>query len=141
MVPVVNGHHAQIMKGVLEMCLLAIIVEETSYGYGMVQRLNESGWVIANEGSIYPVLKRLKTQGFIDSELVDSSSGPARKYYSSTDQGREMLQYWMADWHSVRDGVDAVLSASTNSAKKTAKNKAKKSSVKHTKSKRKGVKQ
>lgn len=116
------------------MCLLAIITEEASYGYGMVQRLNQSGWVIANEGSIYPVLKRLKKQGFIDSELVDSNSGPARKYYSTTDEGREMLEFWIADWQSVRDGVDAVLnaadSATARAPKKARKNKTKKPSVK-----------
>ncbi len=109
MVPVGEGHHTQIVKGLLDMCLLSIIVKEPSYGYGMVQRLNEYGWVIANENSFYPVLKRLQKQGLIESELVPSSSGPARKYYSATAEGKEMLELWASDWHSVRDGVDAVL--------------------------------
>jgi PadR family transcriptional regulator PadR len=103
-------HHTQIMKGVLDMCLLATIVEDPAYGYGMVQKLNGRGWVIAQEGSIYPVLKRLEKAGFITSELVASSSGPARKYYSATAAGVELLELWAADWRSVRDGVDAVLS-------------------------------
>ena len=113
-----DGHHAQIMKGVLDMCLLATIVDAPNYGYGMVQNLNERGWVIAHERSIYPVLKRLQNNGYIESELVASSSGPARKYYSATDQGEEVLRFWEADWRNVRDGVDAVL----GSAKKSANN-------------------
>lgn len=104
-----DRHHTQIMKGVLDMCLLSTIVEEPAYGYGMVQKLNGRGWVIAQEGSIYPVLKRLEKAGFITSELVASPSGPARKYYSATTTGVEILELWAADWRSVRDGVDAVL--------------------------------
>lgn len=108
-----DGHHAQIMKGVLDMCLLATITEAPNYGYGMVQSLNERGWVIAHERSIYPVLKRLQNNGYIESELVASTSGPARKYYSSTKDGEEILRFWEADWRNVRDGVDAVLTSST----------------------------
>ncbi len=129
-----DGHHAQIMKGVLDMCLLATIVEAPNYGYGMVQNLNQRGWVITHERSIYPVLKRLEKNDFIESELVASSSGPARKYYSATDDGREILRFWEADWRNVRDGVDAVLDGPGKpkkiQAKKAIKQPAKKSAKK-----------
>lgn len=126
MVPVGEGHHTQIVKGLLDMCLLSVIVEEPSYGYGMVQRLNDYGWVITNENSFYPVLKRLQKQGLIESELVPSTSGPARKYYSATTAGNEMLDLWVTDWRSVRDGVDAVLDGRKPEKKKSKKsNKAK----------------
>lgn len=130
MVPVGEGHHTQIVKGLLDMCLLSVIVEEPSYGYGMVQRLNDYGWVITNENSFYPVLKRLQKQGLIESELVPSTSGPARKYYSATAAGKEMLDLWVTDWRSVRDGVDAVLDQHkppVKKSKKTDKGKGKKS--------------
>ncbi len=128
MVPVGEGHHTQIVKGLLDMCLLSVIVEEPSYGYGMVQRLNDYGWVITNENSFYPVLKRLQKQGLIESELVASSSGPARKYYSATPAGKETLDLWVTDWRSVRDGVDAVLDHrhSATKSKKSNKGKGKK---------------
>lgn len=109
MVSSVEVHHSQILKGVLDMCVLASIVEEPSYGYALVQKLNDRGVAVPNEGSIYLVLKRLQINGRIEGELVASESGPARKVYHATDTGRDVLAAWTADWQAVRDGVDAVL--------------------------------
>jgi PadR family transcriptional regulator PadR len=109
MVSSVEVHHSQILKGVLDMCVLASIIDEPTYGYALVQKLNERGLALPNEGSIYLVLKRLKNNGRIIDELVASDSGPARKVYHATDAGRDVLEAWTADWHAVRDGVDAVL--------------------------------
>ena len=91
------------------MCVLASIVEEPNYGYALVQKLNEKGLMVPGEGSIYLVLKRLKDRGRITDELVASDSGPARKVYHATEDGKDVLQAWMADWGAVRDGVEAVL--------------------------------
>lgn len=109
MVSSVEVHHSQILKGVLDMCVLASIIEQPDYGYALVPKLNERGLAVHNEGSIYLVLKRLKADGRIEDELVASDSGPARKVYHATDAGRDVLAAWMADWQAVRDGVDAVL--------------------------------
>ncbi|MGI9599248.1 MAG: PadR family transcriptional regulator [Acidimicrobiales bacterium] len=109
MVSRVELHHSQILKGVLDMCVLASIIEEPSYGYALVQKLNERGLTVPNEGSIYVVLKRLEQRGRIEGELVASDTGPARKVYRATESGRDVLAAWMADWQAVRDGVDAVL--------------------------------
>lgn len=103
-------HHAQIMKGALDMCLLATIARQPSYGYGLVKLLDEQGLPVTNESTIYPVLKRLKTRGLIESYLEPSTEGPARKYYRTTSDGTETLTEWVADWRTVRDGVDSVLS-------------------------------
>ena len=111
MVSSVEAHHSQILKGVLDMCVLASIVDEPSYGYALVEKLNERGLTVPNEGSIYLVLKRLKENGTVQDELVASDSGPARKMYHATETGRDVLTAWMADWHAVRDGVEAVLDA------------------------------
>lgn len=105
----VELHHSQILKGVLDICVLASIVEEPDYGYALVQKLNKQGLALPNEGSIYLVLKRLKANGRIEAQLVASDSGPARKVYHATDAGRDVLEAWTADWHAVRDGVEAVL--------------------------------
>ena len=91
------------------MCLLSIIEEETSYGYEMVSKLRERGLDLASEGSIYPLLSRLQKQGMIEGYLVQSSAGPARKYYRMSDEGRETLDAWKRDWQAFRASIDAVL--------------------------------
>ena len=91
------------------MCLLSIIEEETSYGYEMVSKLRERGLDLASEGSIYPLLSRLQKQGMIEGYLVQSSAGPARKYYRMSDEGRETLDAWRREWQEFRASVDAVL--------------------------------
>ena len=109
MVSSVELHHSQILKGVLDMCVLASIVEEPTYGYALVQKLNHKGLAVPSEGSIYLVLKRLKENGRITDELVASDSGPARKVYHATEAGKDVLMAWTADWQAVREGVEAVL--------------------------------
>ena len=104
-----QGHKSQLLHGVLDMCLLSIIDEEASYGYEMVRKLRERGLDLASEGSIYPLLSRLQKQGIIEGYLVQSSEGPARKYYRMSDEGREVLGQWLNDWSQFRISVDAVL--------------------------------
>ncbi|NND04345.1 MAG: PadR family transcriptional regulator [Acidimicrobiia bacterium] len=103
------GHHSQLLKGLLDMCLLSVISTGPSYGYEMVRQLNDRGLEIAGETSIYPVLRRLKNQNLVESYLEDSPSGPARKYYRITPAGRKLLTDWADDWQTVRNGVDDVL--------------------------------
>jgi PadR family transcriptional regulator PadR len=99
----------QLLHGVLDMCLLSIIDEETSYGYEMVHKLRDRGLDLASEGSIYPLLSRLQKQGMIEGYLVQSSEGPARKYYRMSAKGRRTLVLWRDDWHRFRDAVDTVI--------------------------------
>ncbi len=91
------------------MCLLSIIKEEASYGYEMVSKLRERGLDLASEGSIYPLLSRLQKQGMIEGYLVQSSEGPARKYYRMSEKGRDVLEQWTDEWSVFRTSVDAVL--------------------------------
>jgi len=95
------------------MCLLSIIEEEASYGYEMVSKLRERGLDLASEGSIYPLLSRLQKQGLIEGYLVQSSEGPARKYYRMSDEGRETLEQWQLVWRDFSRSVDAVLGDGT----------------------------
>ena len=104
-----QGHSTQLLHGVLDMCLLSLIEEEASYGYEMVSKLRDRGLDLASEGSIYPLLSRLQKQGMIEGYLVQSSEGPARKYYRMSDQGKETLTQWREEWHDFRDSVDEVL--------------------------------
>lgn len=105
-----QDRRTQLLHGVLDMCLMSIIEEEASYGYEMVRKLRSRGLDLASEGSIYPLLSRLQKSGMIESYLVQSSEGPARKYYRMTGDGRSALRHWQEDWAGFRDSVDSVLS-------------------------------
>lgn len=104
-----TDRHTQLLKGVLDMCLLSIISEEPSYGYEMVAKLSRRGLDLVSEGAIYPVLSRLQKHAFVEGYLVESSEGPARKYYRVTAQGREVLGAWREEWRHLVAGVDEVL--------------------------------
>jgi PadR family transcriptional regulator PadR len=99
----------QLLHGVLDMCLMSIIAEEPSYGYEMVRKLRRRGLDLASDGSIYPLLSRLQKQGLVEGYLVQSSEGPARKYYRVTEKGNTALSRWQTEWTGFRDSVDAVL--------------------------------
>ena len=111
MVPRSTGQDraTQLLHGVLDMCLMSVIDEEPSYGYEMVNKLRNKGLNLASEGSIYPLLSRLQKQGMIESYLVQSSEGPARKYYRMSARGRVALDQWRHDWREFSDSVDGVL--------------------------------
>ncbi len=102
-------HSSQLLKGVLDMCLLALIGEEPSYGYEMVSKLQDRGLELVSEGSIYPLLSRLQKKGLIDGYFVESSGGPPRKYYRIAAEGKKQLTDWAREWARVSTGVEAVL--------------------------------
>ena len=91
------------------MCLLALIAEESSYGYEMASKWQARGLELVSEGSIYPLLSRLQKRGYIDSYLVESPGGPPRKYYRIEPSGTERLRHWAGEWSQVSDGVGEVL--------------------------------
>jgi PadR family transcriptional regulator PadR len=91
------------------MCLMSVIAEEPSYGYEMVRKLRERGLELSSDGSIYPLLSRLQKRGLVEGYLVQSSAGPARKYYRITTKGRTSLEHWLEEWKGFRDSVDSVL--------------------------------
>lgn len=103
-------HRSQLLKGVLDMCLLAIINEEPSYGYEMADKLSQRGLHLSSEGSIYPTLSRMQRSSLIESYFVEADgSGPPRKYYRIAPEGARRLAEWGDEWLSLRDGVDNVL--------------------------------
>ena len=82
----------QVRKGVLELCILEALGGGERYGYELVKRLVAVPGVQVAEGSIYPLLSRLKKQGFVETRLVESPEGPARKYYALTAEGRRQAE-------------------------------------------------
>jgi len=85
------GHDAQMLKGVLGLLLLRLLAAREDYGYSLVLRLQEHGFAGLAEGTVYPALTRLESQGLLAARLVRSTAGPARKYYAPTDAGRAEL--------------------------------------------------
>ena len=88
--------NTQFRKGVIEMCILALIDRRDMYGYEIVQSI--ARYTEIGEGTVYPILRRLTSENYFRTYLRESSSGPARKYYAITDQGREFLQALKKDW-------------------------------------------
>ena len=92
------------------MCLLALIAEEPSYGYEMVDKLGKKNLALVSEGSIYPLLSRLQRQGLVEGYLVESTGGgPPRKYYRIQDEGKQRLDEWASEWKQLASGVANVL--------------------------------
>jgi PadR family transcriptional regulator PadR len=104
-----DGRSTQLLRGVLDLCLLAVMDEGPTYGYEMTKRLRERGLGIVGEGSIYPLLARLEREGLVQTERVASNGGPPRKYYRPSPEGRRALAAGIAEWRAARDALDAVL--------------------------------
>lgn len=100
------------MRGVLDMCVLAVLDVEPLHAYGVVSRLREHGFVNAGYGTIYPLVTRLKKQGLVEEQDVPGTSGPARKVLSINPSGRAALHAWTEQWDRTSRSVAAVLAAS-----------------------------
>ena len=98
----------QMRKGLLELSVLAALKGNRLYGYDIVKRLSGVGGLVMSEGTIYPILSRFKKEGLVETALVESTEGPARKYYLLTVKGRRMLADMLGAWAEVRDGIDHV---------------------------------
>jgi PadR family transcriptional regulator PadR len=103
------GRQTQLLRGVLDLCLLAVIDEGPAYGYEMTKRLRARGLANVGEGSIYPLLGRLERDGLVDTYRSASNGGPPRKYYRLSAQGQQVLATGVSEWRGARDAVDAVL--------------------------------
>jgi PadR family transcriptional regulator PadR len=100
---------AQMRKGALEYCVMALVRDQERYGFELVQKLSEHSGIVTTEGTIYPLLSRLRKDGRVATTWRESDSGPPRRYYSLTDAGRAALATFAAEWTRFRDSVDDVL--------------------------------
>jgi len=105
----IEHRRSQLLRGVLDLCLLAVIEEEPAYGYEMMKRLRSRGLSIVGEGSIYPLLGRLERDGLVRTHRAPSEGGPPRKYYRASPEGQRALAEGVAEWRAVREAVDHVL--------------------------------
>lgn len=97
----------QFKKGVLELCVLALLAQRDYYGYELVHRISEN--IELAEGTIYPLLRRLTREGYFETYLQESAEGPPRKYYRLTGKGREYGRSLRAEWLRFVGGVNRIL--------------------------------
>lgn len=97
----------QFKKGVLELCVLSLLEKRDFYGYELVEKISE--FINISEGTIYPLLRRFRTEGYVRTYLEESQEGPPRKYYELTEKGKEVFQELEIEWESFVDGVNNIL--------------------------------
>ena len=100
----------QLLKGVLDLAVLAVIEGEDGYGYDVLRRLRDGGLQEVGDASVYGTLRRLYAAGALTSYVVPSESGPHRKYYGITPSGRAQLSTQTKDWETFAATVTALLS-------------------------------
>lgn len=99
----------QLLKGVLDVAVLAVVRDADGYGYDVVRRLRESGLDDVGDASVYGTLRRLFRAGALTSYVVPSDTGPHRKYYGLNETGRAMLEQQTKDWASFSDTMSLLL--------------------------------
>ncbi|HYE43401.1 MAG TPA: PadR family transcriptional regulator [Caulobacteraceae bacterium] len=97
----------QLKKGVLGLCVLALLSRGDSYAYEIASRLSDA--IDMGEGTIYPLMRRMQSEGLVETYLVESPAGPSRKYYRLTPAGQDALTVQRADWRTFADAVEAIL--------------------------------
>ncbi|MEV4686674.1 PadR family transcriptional regulator [Microbacterium sp. LWH3-1.2] len=99
----------QLLKGVLDAAVLAVVQHDDGYGYDIVRRLREAGLGDVGDASVYGTLRRLYAAGALSSYVVPSDGGPHRKYYAINPQGRELLRAQRADWSQFASAMSGLL--------------------------------
>ena len=97
----------QFKKGVLEMCVLSLLQDGDRYGYDVACELSKTMEV--SDGSVYPVLRRLKDDGYVTSYLEEASGGPPRKYYVITDAGSDYMKSLQSEWKQLTGDINKLL--------------------------------
>lgn len=99
----------QLRKGVLEYCVLGLLEAEPRYGFELVQHLGQADGLLSSEGTIYPLLARMRNEGLVTTEWRESPAGPPRRYYSLTAAGERGLREFRLSWKRFREAVDYVI--------------------------------
>lgn len=98
----------QVRKGLLELCILNLLSSGEQYGYDIIRKVLEIPGFGITEGTLYPLLSRLRMQGLVQTRLVESNSGPARKYYALTEKGAQTAKTMNLHLKEILAGLDAV---------------------------------
>jgi PadR family transcriptional regulator PadR len=101
----------ELRRGVLGPCVLALLAERPRFGLELVRDLSRADGLLTSEGTVYPLLNRLRDNGLVTSRWSHQDEARPRRYYSITDLGREYLGAFRAEWSAFAAAVDAVLQA------------------------------
>ena len=104
----------QLMKGILEGCVLSVIARGETYGYEILTEMERVGFDDLGEGTLYPVLTRLDKNGYISCRKAKSPLGPIRKYYTITETGRERLEGFKKSYSKITDSTNRVFFGESN---------------------------
>lgn len=99
--------NTQFKKGALELCVLSQLVEGDKYGYELTERISAEMSIAG--GTLYPILRRLKEEDYVTTYLVESESGPARKYYRLTEKGKEYQADVEREWEEFTRAVNKLI--------------------------------
>jgi len=103
----IENTKAQMRKGVLEFCILSIIKEKEAYTSDILETLKDAKLLVV-EGTVYPLLTRLKNDGLLSYRWEESTSGPPRKYYGLTELGKTFLNELNGNWTELSDAVNII---------------------------------
>lgn len=112
MVPGDNQMLTHLRRGALEYCVLALLDGQARYGLAIARELTKDGVLMSSEGTLYPLLARLRRAGWVSTNWKESTEGPPRRYYSLTEDGAAVLESFRPAWKLFRDAVDAALDTS-----------------------------
>src|SRR3712207_8913716 len=101
----------QLLKGVLDLAVLAVVADRDGYGYDVVRRLRAAGLTEVGDASVYGTLRRLYASGHLTSYVVPSEEGPHRKYYGINEAGRSLLEQSSKTWRSFAETMETLLGA------------------------------
>jgi PadR family transcriptional regulator PadR len=104
-----SDREALLMRGVLDMCVLALLDAEPQHAYGLVQQLQSQDFPNVSYGTMYPLVTRLRRQGLVEQHVQPSPSGPARNILTITSQGQAMLRAWTSQWELTNRRATALL--------------------------------
>jgi PadR family transcriptional regulator, regulatory protein PadR len=108
-VPGLGKQLSQMRRGAIEFCVLSLLRDEDRYGFDISRTLSGFDGLVTSEGTIYPLLGRLRQEGYVETTWHESPHGPPRRYYRLTDAGRGALDAFVVQWERFRDSVDKLL--------------------------------
>src|SRR6267154_2603417 len=106
-----DAQFTQMRRGAIEYCVLALLRERERYGFGLVRELSEADGLVTSEGTVYPLLTRLRREGLVETTWQESNQGPPRRYYAITNEGNQALESFVDQWTRFRSAVDRMLEA------------------------------
>jgi PadR family transcriptional regulator PadR len=103
----IENSKAHMRKGILEYCILSIVAEKDVYASDIIERMKEAHLIVV-EGTLYPLMTRLKNDGLLSYRWEESKSGPPRKYYTLTESGKEFLESLDESWKELVNSVKLI---------------------------------